>query len=432
MLETVVPLHSYYVGMSQGEAEAQPSDGLPGGFLYRTFRAFRYRDFRLMWLGAFTSTVGTWTQMVAQSWLVYEMTGSAFFLGATAFLAQVPFILFTLLGGAIADRIDRRKLLLFSQFVQMASAMILAGLIFAQMIAVWHFMALAFIVGTAQAFGGPAYQALLPGLVQREDTPNAIALNSIQFNLSRLIGPLLAGFLLAQFGAAFCFAFNGVSFLAVIASLRMIQATFLPPKKSTSVLRDIADGFGYVFRKSDLRQLTILGFVSSFCAVPLQTLLPVFARQVFGLDAGDYSYMMAFTGAGAVCGALVYANFSQMRSRGLITLRLQLFFALILTTFALSNWLPLSFALLFLSGASMLAMIASINSLVQLAITDEVRGRVMSIFILGFRGGMPLGDLTAGSVAAAFSPSTALILNSCLLAGVSASFLLSRSRVKSL
>ena len=193
-------------------------------FFSRTFRAFKYRDFRLVWIGAYTSTTGSFMQQVAQSWLVLSLTNSEFYLGLISFLAQLPLMLFSLIGGVLADRIDRRRLLLFSQVVQMTSAFILTALVWVGWIEIWHFLVLAFVTGIGQAFGGPAYQALVPGLVERRDVPNAIALNSIQFNLARVTGPLLASAVLLASGAVVCFFLNGISFLAVIVTLLLIQA----------------------------------------------------------------------------------------------------------------------------------------------------------------------------------------------------------------
>ena len=212
----------------------------------RTFHAFRYRDFRLMWCGAFTSTIGTWMQTVSQAWLVFTLTGSPFYLGLIAFLGEAPIMLFSILGGAAADRIDRRKLLLGSQYVQMSSAFILTALVYFDSIQIWHFMVLVSLVGTAQAFGAPAYQALISGLVKRKDMPNAIALNSIQFNLARVLGPVLAGVVMDSLGAAACFALNGISFLAVILSLLLIRSSFSPAPSDDSVWHQIKRGFSFV------------------------------------------------------------------------------------------------------------------------------------------------------------------------------------------
>ena len=245
----------------------------------RTFQAFRYRDFRLMWFGAFTSTTGTWMQQVAEAWVVLELTGSAFYLGLTRFLGELPILLFTLVAGVTADRVDRRWQLLASQYTQMTCAFILATLVVLDRIQIWHFLLLAFVVGTGQSFGGPAYQALVPGLVQKKDLANAIALNSIQFNLARVVGPLLAGAALATLGAALCFLFNGISFVAVIISLYLIRATFRPPKTGESVLTGLRQGLAFVKNQGALWQLSVLGFASTFCGIPLLVLLPIFARD---------------------------------------------------------------------------------------------------------------------------------------------------------
>lgn len=398
----------------------------------RTFHAFRYRDFRLMWCGAFTSTVGTWMQTVSQAWLVFSLTGSPFYLGLIAFLAEAPIMLFSILGGAAADRIDRRKLILGSQYAQMSSAFILTALIYWDLIQIWHFMVLVSLVGTAQAFGAPAYQALIPGLVKRKDMPNAIALNSIQFNLARVLGPVLAGVVMHSFGAAACFALNGVSFLAVIVSLLLIRSSFSPAPSSDSVWHQIKEGFRFVKAQGALWQLSILGFASTFLGLPVLTLLPVFARDVFDLGPGGYATMMAFSGAGAVVGALVYANLAWMKNRGRFVLLVQLLLSALLALFAFSQDFYLACALLFLVGICMMSLFASITSLVQLATTDEMRGRVMSIFTVGFRGGIPLGNLLAGALASRISPSFAILVGSALLAAVASSFLAFKGKVSRL
>jgi MFS family permease len=402
----------------------------PLKYFSHTFQAFRYRDFRLLWFGAFTSTTGTWMQIVAQSWVVLELTGSAFYLGLVGFLGQLPVILFTLLGGAFADRIDRRRLLLISQYVQMGVAALLTVLVFLERIEVWHFLVLVFVSGSGQAFGGPAYQALIPGLVKREHVSNAVALNSIQFNLARMVGPVIAGAALASLGAVICFGLNTVSFVAVIVALYLIRATFVPQKGQGSVLTEIGRGFKYIGTKGDLWQLTVLGFVSTFCGIPVLTLLPVFARDVFQLGASGYSNMMAISGAGSILGALLYASYSGSIRQGFFTLRVQILLAAILTGFALSQNLILSCVLLFLGGLCIINLFAAITSLVQLTTSEEMRGRMMSIFMLAFRGGMPLGDLFAGAIASQLSASAALLILSAILAAVAGVFLLTSSGVK--
>ena len=402
------------------------------GFLTRTFQPFRYRDFRLIWAGAFTSTTGTWMQNVAQSWLVLELTRSAFYLGLVSFLADLPILLFSLVGGVVADRMDRRKLLLGSQYVQMTCAFILTALVLLDRVHINHILILAFIGGTGMSFGGPAYQALIPGLVGREDVPKAIALNSIQFNLARMVGPLIAGVAIAAGGMALCFGLNGISFLAVILSLYLIRANFVPQRTGDSVLKGLRDGFAYMKSRGALWQLTVLGFVSTFCGIPLLTLLPVFAKDVFHLEATGFARMVATSGAGAIVGALLYAGLSHNKRRPSLVLWVQIAFALLLATFALSRILALSYVVLFLTGVCLISMFASITSLVQLGTSEEMRGRTMSIFMLTFRGGMPLGSLSVGFLAERFSPTTALLAASVLLASVAVGFLLSNSGLKRL
>src|SRR5262250_2179123 len=208
----------------------QPLEPMQTSTFRRVFKAFHYRDFRLMWIGACTSSIGTWMQIVAQGWLIYRLSHSSFLLGLDQFLAGLPIFLFTLIGGVVADRFERRKILLVSQYIQMASAGILTVLVGLGVVHVWQILCLSFVSGLAQAFGGPAYQALIPTLVEREDMPNAIALNSIQFNMAVTVGPALAGQALAKLGEKWCFGLNAVSFLAPIISLSMISARFLPQR----------------------------------------------------------------------------------------------------------------------------------------------------------------------------------------------------------
>lgn len=402
-------------------------------FLPRTFRAFSYRDFRVLWLGAFASTTGNLMQQVALSWFVLQLTGKSFYLGLTSFLAQLPLVLFSLVGGAYADRLDRRKLLIFSQVLQMCAAFVLTALIFLNWIHISYLLLLVFIAGLGQAFGGPAYQALIPGLVQRRHVSNAIALNSIQFNLARVFGPMLAALVMAVLGVVYCFALNALSFLAVILSLLLIESTFRPPATGASVTSQIKEGVNFVWTRPSLRQLMFLGFVSTFCGVPLLTLLPAFVREVYRLDEVTYSWMMSIAGAGALLGALLYAALSGARTRGgLVTLLSQLALAVCSTVFALcSNWL-LASLFLFAAGVCLIGLFASITSLVQLATAEEMRGRVMSLFFLAFRGGMPAGDLVAGTLADSFSPPVAIFFLSLLLASVALTFLLFSHRVKQL
>ena len=398
----------------------------------RALAAFTYRDFRVLWFGAFTSTVGTWMQKVAQSWLIFELTKSSFYLGLDDFLGQLPILLLTLIGGVIADRHDRRRLLLSSQYVQMATALTLAALVYWDRVAIWHILALSFTAGVAQAFGGPAYQSLVPSLVERKDLPNAIALNSIQFNLARVFGPLLAGTTLAAFGTAMCFGLNALSFLVVILALLLLSVKHIPPAERKPILHELKGGLSYVRGEPSIVALTVLASLTTFLGLPLLTFLPIFAREIFHGDVGQYSEMMAYSGAGAVIGALVVAWLGKFKHMGLTVLLVQLVFGILLTVFAVSRVAWLSNLLLFLSGAALLIVFSMTASLVQLIVPDHLRGRVMSIYMVAFRGGMPLGSLWGGYAATLTSAPYVLAVNGGLLTLVALYFLIRSHGIREL
>ena len=396
--------------------------------------ALHHRDFRVLWFGAFTSTIGTWMQKVAQNWLVLTLAGpaSAFFLGLDSFLGELPILLFTLLGGVIADRQDRRRLLLTSQYVQMTAAFILAGLVFADAVRIWHVLALSVLTGLAQAFGGPAYQSLLPSLVSKEHVPNAIAFNSIQFNLARVIGPLIAGVALAAFGMVACFGLNGLSFLAVIAAILSMRIKHVPPTTRTALHQELKSGFTFVRTHQSLVSLAVLGFAATFLGNPLLTFLPLFARNVFHGDVTQYTHLMAFAGAGAVTGALVAAWLGKFRHMGRTVLTIQIALGALITAFALSRLFWINAVLLFACGAGMVMVFSTLSSLVQLIAPNEMRGRVMSIYMVAFRGGMPLGSLVGGWLANMTNAPAVLTVNGVLFSLVAAWFLLKNPEVREL
>jgi MFS family permease len=396
--------------------------------------ALTYRDFRVLWFGAFTSTIGTWMQKVAQSWLVLTITGtsSAFFLGLDSFLGELPILLFTLIGGVVADRRDRRQLLLASQYVQMVAAFTLAALVYWDVVHIWHVLALSVLTGLAQAFGGPAYQSLLPSLVAKEHVPNAIAFNSIQFNLARVVGPLLAGAALAAFGMVACFGLNGFSFLAVIAAIMSLHIRHIPLTTTTRMHQELKTGFTFVRANPGLIGLSVLGFASTFLGNPVLTFLPLFTQNVFHGGVNQYTYLMAAAGAGAVTGALVVAWLGKFRHMGRTLLIIQLLFGLLVALFALTRVFWLNAVLLFATGACMVMVFSMLSSLVQLNAPNEMRGRVMSIYMVAFRGGMPVGSLIAGWMATLTSAPAVLIVNGVLLTLVAAWFLLKSHGVREL
>ena len=354
-------------------------------------------------------------QEVAQNWLILTMTGSTVLLGLDAFLGDAPFLLFSLFGGVMADRRDRRRILLRSQYVQMASATLLAVLLLAHAVQIWMILSLSFLVGLAQSFGGPAYQALVPTLVDREDLPNAIALNSIQFNLARVIGPVLAGIAFYKLGAAACFGLNAVSFLAPIAALLVLQRGGGITPSTEGVLASLKTGLRAVQNTGPLRGLIVLSFVGSFCAMPLVTFLPVFARNVFHRDAKGYSVLLAAFGVGAILGAISVAAFGNVKRKGILAVGMQMLFGALMAGFALSRSIVASYALLALAGASLMVVFALFMTLVQANVENHLRGRVVSVYTLAFRGAMPLGNLVAGALAGAFTAPRVLVANGAVM-----------------
>jgi MFS family permease len=407
----------------------------------RMFAAFTYRDFRVQWFGACTSSIGTWMQIVAQNWLVLSLTHSAFFLGLDAFLQQLPIILFSLAGGVLADRRDRRRTLLASQYVQMATSATLAGLMYFQVVQIWQILTLSFITGVAQSFGGPAYQALIPSLVDKKDLPNAVALNSIQFNVARVLGPLLFAATLAAFtrwgydepqAMNACFLLNSLSFVVVINTLMALHVKHIPPVNAGGMRDELKNGLSYVWHHGTLVGLTMLAAATTFLGFAVLTFLPLFAQQVFEQGASTYSHLMAFSGAGSIVGALTVAWLGKFNRMGLTALLMQIVYGALIVGFALSHTLALSELLLFATGFALMIVFSTITSLVQLIAPNEMRGRVMSIYMIAFRGGMPLGSLVSGWLATMTSAPTVLVVNGVLLSIVAAWFLLKNHGVREL
>src|SRR5271157_1377528 len=355
----------------------------------RVFKAFQYRDFRLMWFGACTSSIGTWMQIVAQGWLIYRLSHSAFLLALDQFLGGIPIFLFSLIGGVVADRIERHKVLLASQYVQMGSATVLTILVANGLTHVWPILCLSFVSGFAQAFGGPAYSAL----VDKEDMPNAIALNSIQFNVAVTVGPALAGLALGKLGETWCFGLNALSFLAPIISLLLISTRFLPVSTGESVFTSLKEGIKFVRKQNSMEALIVLAFCMTALSMPMRTYIPVFVKDIFHRGPETYGTLLSLMGIGSICGSLTVAGMGNIRNKGRLALSTLISLGAGITGFSLSRSLPVSYAMLVLVGASMMAVFATVTSLVQLITTNEMRGRVMSVYNFAFRGGMPMGNL---------------------------------------
>ena len=426
--------------MAETTAEKPAEYGVPTTHLQRAMRrtlaAFAYRDFRVQWIGACSSAIGTWMQIVAQNWLVLSLTGSAFYLGLDAFLQQLPIILFTLIGGVFADRYDKRKTLLASQYIQMATSATLAVLMYLHVVQIWHILGLSFVTGIAQSFGGPAYQSLLPSLVDKKDLPNAVALNSIQFNLARVLGPLLFAATLAGFikwgynepqAMNAAFALNSASFLIVVYTLMSLHVKHVPPAETKKMKEELKGGLHYVQHHGSLVALIVLAATTTFLGFAILTFLPAFAQKVFNADASTYSRLMAFSGAGSICGALIIAWLGKFPRMGLTALLMQAIYGLLILAFARSNVLWLSSLILFFTGAALMMVFSTVTSLVQLIAPDNMRGRVMSIYMVAFRGGMPLGSLASGYFASKIGTPQVIGINGVLLVIVAFYFLVIRS-----
>jgi MFS family permease len=361
-------------------------------------RALRNPNFRLFWSGNFLSNIGTWMQNVAQGWLVLELTNSAFWLGVVGFAGSIPFLFFTLFGGVIADRVNKRRLLLVTQTVMMILAFLLAALAWFKQINVWGVATIAFLNGVAMAMNAPSYQALVPRLVRREDLTNAIALNSAQFNMSRILGPTLGGYAMLLFGVAGNFLLNGISFLAVIWALVRIQYPDEKLSRHESILRSLRSGFSYLRRNRQMFVLIWMTAVASFFGIPFLTFIPYFAKIQLNAGESGLGLLLAASGLGAVLGAMTVAVLGTIRHRGKVLSLCGVVFFAVIICFSYSQWFALSECLALLEGYNGILMISCFNVSIQHLSSDEMRGRVMSIYATSFLGLPPLGALLAGEL----------------------------------
>lgn len=402
------------------------------------FRSFSNRNYRLFWTGAFLSNVGTWMQAVAQSWLVLNLTNSPFWLGLDGFMATAPAFIFTLLGGAFADRIDRRRLLLYTQVVAGIAALALAGLVATNVVNRWMVLGFSFVTGCCMSLASPSYLALTYDLVGREDLPNAIALNSTQFQLSRVVGPTLAGVAFRLFGLAGCFFANGLSFIAVVAALWMVRLdrrsdSDVPiVKERSAIWRDVAAGLLYVRNRPRVSSLLLLAAVNSLFGAPYFTLVAIYARDIFHLGETGLALMMGTAGGGAFLGALLVAYLGDFRRKGWFVLGGAVMFGICITGFALSSRLMLSLLFLFGLGFALVVSVALTNTLLQKLVTDEMRGRVMSMFILSFMGTIPIGNIAAGTASNHFGPQHTLAVGGLVVTVVATTVLIFNRRLREL
>jgi MFS family permease len=370
----------------------------------RMFAAFRHRNYRLYFTGQLISQIGTWMQQVAQGWLMYQITGSPLALGLTGFMSAIPAWFLSLGVGVVVDRVPRRRLLLITQTCAMLLAFVLSVLVFSGSVQPWHILTLALLLGIVNVFDGTARQTFVKDMVGREDLTNAIALNSALFNLSRIMGPALAGITLALVGPAWCFLLNGLSFLAVIYGLAvMVAPPFTVPARMDSMLAEIKLGLAYVRQSTPIKTLMGLVCVSSIFGFAYSTLLPAYAQDVMHVDAQGLGFMSTAVGIGALVGALTVASLGQTMPKGRLLTFGNLLFPCTLIALSLSHSYPLSLLILVVVGLGFMMQQATANTLVQTQVPDHLRGRVLSVYmLLGWQGMQPIGAMQAGVVAQTF------------------------------
>lgn len=386
-----------------------------------TFRALRHRNFRLFWWGQLVSLIGTWMQTAAQGWLVYRLTDSAFYLGLVGFARYLPVLLFSLIGGVVADRLPKRDLILLTQLVSMIQALALAVLTSTGLVEVWHIILLSVLLGVTNAFDTPARQSFIVEMVGQEDLMNAIALNSTAFNSARIVGPLVAGVLVPIVGEAGCFYLNGLSFLAVLLGLWRMDVRGLSPAHMEdhdgSLWQQLHQGLRYIRSERTIMTLLVLVSISSLFGLPYVTLMPAFARDVLQAGPTGYGGLMAAAGLGALSGALFLASWGSDLRKGRLFTSGNILFPLGLLAFSLSRSFALSELLLVLVGFGFVLQNATANTLLQTIAKEGFRGRVMSLHALAFLGMVPLGDLQGGTIAHLLSVPTAVELGALACLG---------------
>lgn len=405
---------------------------LPTPVLRQPLRAiFRHRNYRLFFFGQLLSLMGSWMQTIGQAWLVYQLTGSPLALGLIGFLQQGPVFFFAVFGGTIADRTDRRKLIIATQIVFLLQAATLAVLTFTGEVQLWHVAVLAAIFGIANAVDIPARQSFTVELVGRDDLQSAISVNSMMFNIARVTGPAIAGILIAAVGEAWCFAVNAVSYVAVLTSLLlMVIPAYVKPTQRARPMQDLVEGFRYVTGNREIRTALLALAVTSFAGGPYMTLMPVFAQDVLGAGPDGYGLLMTMVGVGAFCGALTLSYVAPASLR-LVPAAAAVMFGVSMMVLSLTStyWIA---ALLILPTAFALMLQGSATNLtVQSNIDDRMRGRVMAYYTMAFLGMMPFGAFAAGALAHYIGVPITLTLGGavCTLGGIAAWWLRKRRDV---
>ncbi len=379
----------------------------------KTFAALKHRNYRLWFWGQMVSLFGTWMQTTAQGFLIYQLTHSSAYLGYVGFAYGVPSWFFMLYGGVVADRVSRRKLLIITQFIMMILAFVLAALVFTGTVQPWHILVLAFGLGSANAFDAPARQAFVSEMVDREDLTNAVALNATMFNAALVVGPAIAGIIYAAFGPGWCFAVNGVSFIAVIIALASMR--FLPRTETlqhSSTLSALKEGIDYVRHQPMIRALIGLVAATSLFGMSLGTLLPAWSVKILHGNAATNGLLFSARGVGSLFGALTIATFGGSHVRGKFITIGSLCFPVFIAFFAMTYWLPLSLLFMVFLGIATIFVANLSNATIQSIVPDSLRGRVMGVYTTIFIGSMPLGALLLGTIAEHAGEAEAALLSS--------------------
>ncbi len=381
----------------------------------KTFSSLRHRNYQLFIFGQLVSLAGVWMQIIAQGWLVYEISGSELALGIVGFASAVPVLIITPWAGVIVDQVSKRGLLIITQTLAKLLSLVLAALIFTDAVEVWHVVVVATLLGFVNAFDGPARQAFVVDMVGRDDLPNAIALNSMTFNSARIIGPAIGGALLVAVGAAWCFLINGITVIAVVGCLVLMRLPKHETKRNgQSPWEQMRHGLVYVGNEPDLRALLLMALVFSVFGISYSTVLPAFVDKVLNQGAGAFGTVNMMTGIGAVTAAFLVARYGERGWRGRWLSLAILTFPVTLTIFALNPNYPLALALAVMLGVGFMFVFTLINTLLQTHLIDEMRGRVLSLYTLTFFGFAPFGNLMIGSLAETIGLSQALVLSAVL------------------
>jgi predicted MFS family arabinose efflux permease len=406
-------------------AAETPQPAKAGFDLRNTFAALRFPNYRLWFRGQLVSLVGTWMQSTAQGFLVYQLTNSPAYLGYVGFASGIPTWLFTLYGGVVSDRMPRRTLLVITQTSMLILAFILAGLTFAGMVQPWHVLVLAFLLGIANAFDAPARQSFVLEMVDRESLTNAIALNGSMFNSATAVGPAIAGLTYAAFGAGWCFTINGISFIAVIIALLLMKLKpWQPPEARASTIEEMKVGVVYVLKHPVIRVLMIGAGMISVFGFSFITLLPAWAVTILGGDATTNGLLQSARGIGALIAALIIASLGSFNWKGKLLTAGSLIGPVFLLIFALMRGLPLSLLMIMVVGWAFMIFNNVNNALIQTRVQDDLRGRVMGVYMLIFNGLSPIGALLAGTMADRFGEQfSVLVMAAIFLAYASFAFI---------